>query len=553
MAYCGYVDISIVIILIVFIFLVFLVIIRTAVFLRNIGVLIVSCKIVFSYCFLDFELIITIWRLLFLIMVLIIRSSVLVFSFSYIRGFRVSNFIFLYVSFIIRIIWLILNNNFYWMIFGWDGLGVVSFLLIVFYINNERINNGLFTLFQNRLGDLFFVVFILGSLNLLIWNNIVVSLGLLVLILGGSVKSAQFPFNAWLLAAIRAPTPISSLVHSSTLVVAGVFIILQYSYCLVRRLGVLKFLRILTLLMRTFGLLNEADIKKLIAYSTMRHVSLIIYIIRFKLFKIVYFHLNIHAMFKSLMFMCFGFVILISYHRQDKRIVSYFSLNPIIKIVYIFSCICLGGLPMLSGFFSKDLIIEKLIEFSVESLYVYLLLLFLGVRIYYSIKLLILNKVIFNYIIIEKNYLRIFRVILIIGLIILMINVYISLIFSLRLELFTFKVRIYVLVLLFLFLRVLTNWNYKISIYSKLISFKEVWSVKILIVDSYIYWNIMVLLNQINYLSKIKFMLLINWWVLVLFILFFYEESFKSVALKKLRFLSYFLWCLAYIIFVNKV
>ena len=151
------------------------------------------------------------------------------------------------------------------MILGWDGLGVVSFLLIVIYINHERINNGLFTIFQNRVGDLFFVLFIVGLLDLRIANSLGLKAGVVVLVLGGCVKRAQFPFNSWLLAAIRAPTPISSLVHSSTLVVAGVYILLQYSYCLVDVLDILKYIRILTLLVRRFGLLIEFDIKKLIA------------------------------------------------------------------------------------------------------------------------------------------------------------------------------------------------------------------------------------------------------------------------------------------------
>jgi len=235
--------------------------------------------------------------------------------------------------------------------FGWDGLGVVSFLLIVFYLNHERVNNGLFTLFQNRLGDLFFVIFIVGTMNLVIFNNLIVGGGLLLLIVGACVKRAQFPFGSWLLAAIRAPTPISSLVHSSTLVVAGVYVLLQYSYCLREWLLVLQVISVLTFIVRGFGLINERDIKKLIAYSTMGHVALIIYLLRFKLFKVVFFHLNIHAIFKSLIFMCFGFVILISYHGQDKRLISFIHLNPFLKIIYYFACLCLGGLPFLRAFF----------------------------------------------------------------------------------------------------------------------------------------------------------------------------------------------------------
>ena len=339
MTYCGYVEYLMVIIFITVIFLLINIFILIIIFIRNFNILIVSGKIFDVGFFGDFEIILSIWSFLFLFIVVLIRTRVLLFSFSYIRGLIVSNFIFLYLRFIFRILWLVLRNNFYWMILGWDGLGVVSFLLIIFYINHERINNGLFTIFQNRVGDLFFVLFIVGVVDLFIRQSLVVKWGLVFLIIGSSVKRAQFPFNSWLLSAIRAPTPISSLVHSSTLVVAGVYILLQYSYCLVDALEVLKYIRVLRLILRRLGLLFEVDIKKLIAYSTMRHVSLIIYLLRYKLYKIVYFHLNVHAMFKSLIFMCFGFLILSSFHSQDKRLVTLVNINPLIKIVYRFSCL----------------------------------------------------------------------------------------------------------------------------------------------------------------------------------------------------------------------
>jgi len=274
--------------------------------------------------------------------------------------------------------------------------------LIVFYLNYERVNNGLFTLFQNRLGDLFFVIFIVGSLNLLIATSRVVYWGILFLVIGGCVKRAQFPFGSWLLAAIRAPTPISSLVHSSTLVVAGVYILLQYSYCLVDYLSILQLIRGLTMVVRGFGLLNETDIKKLIAYSTIGHVALIIFLLRYKLFKVVFFHLNVHAIFKSLIFMCFGFVILISYHGQDKRMIRYRNLNPRLKIVYYFSCLCLGGLPFLRAFFSKDLILEKIIEFYSDFFFIIILIVYLRIRVFYRIKLVSVFKVQFSLRLVEK-------------------------------------------------------------------------------------------------------------------------------------------------------
>jgi len=235
------------------------------------------------------------------------------------------------------------------------------------------------------------------------------------------------------------------------LVVAGVFILLQFSYCLIDILDRLIYISILRLVLRSFGLLNESDIKKLIAYSTIRHVSLIIYLLSHKLFKVVYFHLNIHAIFKSLIFMCFGFLILSSFHRQDKRLIRSVNLNPIIKIVYYFSCLCLAGLPFLRGFFSKDFIIEKLIEFSINMLFIILLLLFLRISIYYRIKLINLSNYIFSFGIMEKRYLGSLRILLIRLIMILLINIFVSLVFRLRLEILSFKIRIYLAVFFFCF------------------------------------------------------------------------------------------------------
>jgi len=276
------------------------------------------------------------------------------------------------------------------------------------------------------------------------------------------------------LAAIRAPTPISSLVHSSTLVVAGVYILLQFRYCLIDVLEVLKYIRVLTLLLRTTGLLIELDIKKLIAYSTLRHVSLMIFMLSMKLFKVVYFHLNIHAMFKSTMFICFGFVMLVSYHSQDKRLVTLNNLNPLLKSLYYFSRLCLIGLPFLRGFFSKDFIIEKIIEFNKEFILIFLLLVFLRVRVYYGIKLIRLTNVFYSYTMVEKNYLGIFGVILIIIVITSVINLYVSLMLRLSLEILSFKIIIYFFILIFLLLRVLININFKFNTYDKIKRFKEV-------------------------------------------------------------------------------
>ena len=519
--YCGYVDFLIMSLILALNILLILIFILGITLICNFSQFIISLKLFNLGFFGDIEILLRIWNMLFLVLVLIIRFRVLFFSFSYIHRIKVNNFIFLYLSFVCRMSWLILNSNFYWIILGWDGLGVVSFILIVYYRNLERVTNGLFTLFQNRLGDLFFVLFLVGVINLRLTSNIILKWGLIFLILGRAVKRAQFPFNAWLLSAIRAPTPISSLVHSSTLVVAGVFILLQYRYCLIEFLMVLKILRLLTLTIRSWGLVNEIDIKKLIAFSTISHVSLIIFLLSQKLFKIAYFHLNIHAIFKSLIFIAFGFLMLSSFHCQDKRLVSYANIRPQLVIYYYFSCLCLAGLPFLTGFFSKDFIIEKLIEVSRRFLDVFLLIIFLGIRIYYSIKLLKLNSPNYSQFFCEKQNLGGLRLLLMISRNIVLVNVYISLVFRISLELSSFKFFIYFFILLFLMLSLLSNLNLKIPRYSKILIAIDLKLINAYKLDLYIYFTMFDLIKLIRSISQIKLVLIRNWWVIIMFIFIF--------------------------------
>ena len=167
-------------------------------------------------------------------------------------------------------------------------------------------------------------------------------------------------------------------------------------------------LRLLTLLFSFLGLLNESWYKKInCLFNNKSCIFNIVYNKIGKLYKIAYFHLNIHAIFKSLIFICFGFVILSSYHSQDKRLVSVLYLNPLIKIIYYFSCLCLAGLPFLRAFFSKDFDNWKNNRsVGVKWVYVFLLIFFLGVRIYYSLKLLQLGQVNFSHLLFEKRWFR---------------------------------------------------------------------------------------------------------------------------------------------------
>lgn len=519
--YCGYVNFLIVLIVTSLVVLILISFILGVIIISNFSLIVFSIKLSFQYYFIDLEFMLSIWNFIFLLIVLLIRIRVIMFSLRYMNGLQVINFVYLYLRFVIRMVWLILTNNFYWIMFGWDGLGVVSFLLIVFYINQESNSNGLFTLFQNRVGDLFFVLFLIKVMRTRISITLVLRTGVLVLLLGRSVKRAQFPFNAWLLAAISAPTPISSLVHSSTLVVAGVYILLQYRYCLIDYLSVLMYMRLVTLMLSFLGLLNERDIKKLIAYSTIRHVGLMLFLISLQLYKIVFFHLNIHAIFKSLIFMCFGYVILVSFHAQDKRLVTLFRLNPVVKMIYYFSSLCLGGLPYLRAFFSKDLIIEKFLDRNSSLRLILLLLGFLGVRSYYSLKLIILTSVLFSYVLLEKHFLGCWRVVRILVVRVLFINLYLNLVFRVTFETLSVKMIIYLFRRVFFIIRLLTNLNYKFSIYDKLLNMVEVWKFEVIILEYYVYFHLLLLLKSVTAMIEIKFFLIINWWVILLVVCIF--------------------------------
>jgi len=175
-------------------------------------------------------------------------------------------------------------------------------------------------------------------------------------------KRAQIPFSAWLPAAIAAPTPVSSLVHSSTLVTAGVFLLIRFYPCLVNTgvLDLLLVLSIITILISGWGANFETDIKKIIALSTLSQLGLIIIILRIGLPDLAFFHLISHAIFKSTLFICGGTIIHISDGRQDRRHMrSLISRSPLLVSVFSIRNLALSGFPFLAGFYSKDLVLES--------------------------------------------------------------------------------------------------------------------------------------------------------------------------------------------------
>lgn len=179
-------------------------------------------------------------------------------------------------------------------------------------------------------------------------------------ILAGLTKRAQLPFSAWLPAAIAAPTPVSALVHSSTLVTAGVYILIRFSE-LIRELQmtVLLFVASLTMFMASLGANLEFDLKKIIALSTLSQLGLIMAVLAIGRADLAFFHLVIHALFKALLFICAGSIIHSCGGYQDIRIIgSLVRFMPLRTSLLYLANLAIIGAPFLAGFYSKDLALE---------------------------------------------------------------------------------------------------------------------------------------------------------------------------------------------------
>nr|ALO64758.1 NADH dehydrogenase subunit 5 [Andrena nigroaenea] len=332
--------------------------------------------------------------MIFLSVVLIISSMVLLYSVEYMSGDKFINRLkYLIFLFVLSMCLMILSPNILSILLGWDGLGLISYCLVVYYQSDVAYNSGMLTILCNRLGDIGLLMLIcfgsfIGSWNLMLYNfNIYM---VLFIFMAMFTKSAQMPFSSWLPAAMTAPTPVSSLVHSSTLVTAGVYLMIRYNEVLIFfDLKILIFISIFTMMMSGLIANFEYDLKKIIALSTLSQLGFMMSIMFFGLYDLAFFHLIIHAMFKSLMFLCVGGFIHSMNDNQDIR--NYggmFYIYPLKSMVMIISLFCLCGVPFLSGFYSKDLIFEY---FLVSSMNLFLMIMFYLSMVFtvsYSVRLL---------------------------------------------------------------------------------------------------------------------------------------------------------------------
>lgn len=309
--------------------------------------------------------------LLFMRFVLFISSIVIFYRDEYISGdLNINRFIILVLIFVFSIMLLIISPNLIRILLGWDGLGLVSYCLVIYYQNVNSYNAGIITALINRVGDVMLLIAITWILNYGSWNYIfyidfiredkfIFIIGLLVMV-AGITKRAQIPFSSWLPAAMAAPTPVSALVHSSTLVTAGVYLLIRFNIVLSGSLSIfLLLIASLTIFMAGLGANFEFDLKKIIALSTLSQLGLIIRILSLGNYKLAFFHLLTHALFKALLFICAGAVIHNLKDTQDIRFMGNLITNiPLTCVCLNISNLALCGIPFLAGFYSKDLILE---------------------------------------------------------------------------------------------------------------------------------------------------------------------------------------------------
>lgn len=337
---------------------------------------------------------------LFLSVVLFISANVVIYSQSYMEEdiFK-ERFILLVFGFVISMFLLIISPNILRILLGWDGLGLVSYCLVIYYSSKKSNRAGILTVLRNRVGDVCLLITIAwfsitGDFVYLFW---VEGLGVLdncnllslLIMLAAITKSAQIPFSAWLPAAIAAPTPVSALVHSSTLVTAGVYLLIRFSSFLSNEvLNVLLLLSVLTIFIAGLVASFEYDLKKIIALSTLSQLGVIMFALSLGLPDIAFFHLVTHALFKAMLFLCAGVLIHGIIGSQDIRDFGRIvAIYPLVGVCLNLANLSLCGLPFMSGFYSKDLIVELAIQGNWSIFIIFILYCSLGLTVFYSLRL----------------------------------------------------------------------------------------------------------------------------------------------------------------------
>nr|ATJ03299.1 NADH dehydrogenase subunit 5 [Bemisia tabaci] len=333
----------------------------------------------------------------FTLMVMIVTTSIMIYSQFYIQKKKVM-FLKVLIMFMASMLMLILSANMVTLVMSWEGLGMTSFILIMFYQNKKSVMSSMYTMMMNRVGDVTLMVAMMMLMNSSSWMFLSMEYlnsstkWMTLMTVSMFSKSAQIPFSSWLTEAMAAPTPVSALVHSSTLVTAGVYLMIRFKSIMVASgmNNIVLTVAMITLSMASMNSLLEMDMKKLVALSTLSQISIMFISISTNLYSLAFFHMIMHATFKSLIFLCSSTFISNS-NTQDLRKMYSTSINLLVtNVTFNVASMVLCALPFMSSFYSKEIIMEMIMITPLNKVVALAFIILMMVTASYSLKMMII-------------------------------------------------------------------------------------------------------------------------------------------------------------------